>query len=132
MTWCDCEVLGVGGVGYGIWEIWCLLLTTKYCIQLHRTTVVVSTIDVMLITSSIRILREVRQEQVSSRSFYTQVIPGDAELDAMADRNSKRSPPTHRVNMGLARTKSLKVITHWVRKKIHEGSPCDLRSLLHS
>jgi hypothetical protein len=34
----------------------CLLLTTLYCIQLHRTTVVVSTKDVMLITSLIRIL----------------------------------------------------------------------------
>ena len=53
----------------------------------------------------------------------------DAKLDAMADCNSKRSPPTHRVNKGLARTKSLKVITHWVRKKIREGSPCDPRVL---
>jgi hypothetical protein len=31
--------------------------------------------------------------------------------------------------MGLARTKSLKAITHWVRKKTCEGSPCDLREL---
>jgi hypothetical protein len=63
-------------------------------------------------------------ETVEDLANYT-----DAELDAMADRNSKRSPAHHRVNMGLARTKSLKAITHWVRKKIREGSPCELREL---
>ena len=34
-------------------------------------------------------------EMVEDLANYT-----DAELDAMADRNSKRSPPTHRVKMG--------------------------------
>ena len=63
-------------------------------------------------------------ETVEDLANYT-----DAELDAMADRNSKRSPVNQRVNMGLARTKSLKAITHWVRKKIREGSPCELREL---
>jgi hypothetical protein len=53
----------------------------------------------------------------------------DVELDAMADRNSKRSPPNLRVNMGLARTKALKAITHWMRKKIQESAPCELREL---
>jgi hypothetical protein len=63
-------------------------------------------------------------ENVEDLANYT-----DAEIDAMADRNSKRSPANLRVNMGLARTKSLKAITHWVRKKIREGSPCDLCEL---
>ena len=63
-------------------------------------------------------------ENVEDLANYT-----DAEIDAMADRNSKRSPANIRVNMGLARTKSLKAITHWVRKKIREGSPCDLQEL---
>jgi hypothetical protein len=63
-------------------------------------------------------------ETVEDLANYT-----DAELDAMADRNSKRTPPNMRVNMGLARTKALKAITHWVRKKIREGAPCDLREL---
>jgi hypothetical protein len=53
----------------------------------------------------------------------------DAEIDTMADRNSKRTPPATRVQFGMARTKALKAITHWVRKKIREGSPCDLREL---
>jgi hypothetical protein len=63
-------------------------------------------------------------ENVEDLASYT-----DAEIDAMADRNSKRSPANLRLNMGLARTKSLKTFTHWVRKKIREGSPCDLREL---
>jgi hypothetical protein len=63
-------------------------------------------------------------ENVEDLANYT-----DAEIDAMADRNSKRSPANLRVNMGLARTKSLKAITHWVRKKLREGSPCDLHEL---
>ena len=45
----------------------------------------------------------------------------DEELGAIADTmNSKRSPPTvHRPQMvGLAKTKLLKAITHWGRKKM--------------
>ena len=53
----------------------------------------------------------------------------DAELDAMADRNSKCAPAAQRVQMGLARTKLLKAITHWVRKKLREGIDCDLHEL---
>jgi hypothetical protein len=42
-------------------------------------------------------------ETVKDLANYT-----DAEIDMMADRNSKRSPPNLRVNMGLARrTKAL-------------------------
>ena len=51
----------------------------------------------------------------------------DAELDnMMADRNSERSPAVQRVQMGLARTKSLKAVTHWARKKLHDGAHCRL------
>ena len=63
-------------------------------------------------------------ETVEDLANYT-----DAKLDAMADRNAKRTPANLRVNMGLARTKSLKAVTHWVCKKIREGSACDLREL---
>jgi hypothetical protein len=63
-------------------------------------------------------------ETVEDLANYT-----DAELDAMADHNAKRTPANLRVNMGLARTKSLKAVTHWVRKKIREGSACDLSEL---
>jgi hypothetical protein len=47
----------------------------------------------------------------------------------MADRNSKRTPKNTRVQMGLARTKALKAITHWVRKKLREGVDCNLQEL---
>ena len=63
-------------------------------------------------------------ESVEDLANYT-----DAEIDAMADRNSKRTPIATRVQMGLKRTKTLKAITHWVRKKIRERSPCDLGEL---
>jgi hypothetical protein len=53
----------------------------------------------------------------------------DSKLDSMADRNSKRSPATTRVLMGLARTKKLKVVKFWVNKKLHEDAPCDLMEL---
>ncbi len=53
----------------------------------------------------------------------------DAELDAMADRNSKHAPAAQRVQMGLARTKLLKAITHWVRKKLRDSIDCDLHEL---
>jgi Ni2+-binding GTPase involved in maturation of urease and hydrogenase len=54
----------------------------------------------------------------------------DAELDAMADRNSKCTPAPQRVlKMGLARTKSLEAITHWVRKKLRDGMDCNLHEL---
>ena len=53
----------------------------------------------------------------------------DSELDAMADRNSKRTPAQTRVQMGLQRTKNLKAVAHWVTKKRNEGNPCDLNEL---
>jgi hypothetical protein len=53
----------------------------------------------------------------------------DAEIEAMADRNSKRTPANTRIQFGMARTKALKAITHWVRKKSREGTTCDLREL---
>ena len=63
-------------------------------------------------------------ENVEDLANYT-----DAELDTLADRNSKRSPAAHRVQMGLTRTKALKAITHWVRKKLRQGVNCDLHEL---
>jgi len=56
-------------------------------------------------------------------------IYDDKEIDAMADRNSKRTPANTRIQFGLARTKTLKAIVHWVRKKSREGVNCDLREL---
>ncbi len=54
----------------------------------------------------------------------------DAEIEAMADRNSKQSPANTRFQFGFARAKNLKAITHWVRKnKAREGITCDLREL---
>ncbi len=53
----------------------------------------------------------------------------DSEIDAMADCKSKWSPANTRVQFGLVRTKNLKAIAHWVRKKAREGITCDLREL---
>jgi hypothetical protein len=47
----------------------------------------------------------------------------------MADRNSKTTPAATHIQFGMARTKTLKAITHWVRKKSREGATCDLRKL---
>lgn len=76
------------------------------------------------IPSQTRLIEYEGIEQVTDLANYT-----DAEIDSMADRNSKRSPPNTRVQMGLARTKALKAITHWVRKKLREGVDCDLHEL---
>ena len=76
------------------------------------------------IPSQTRLIEFEGIETVENLANYT-----DLELDAMADRNSKRNPPAQRVQMGLARTKALKAITHWVRKKLREGVECDLREL---
>ena len=51
------------------------------------------------------------------------------EIDQMPDRNSKRSPINQRVQFGLKRTKYLKAICHWVRKKTREGVGCSVREL---
>jgi hypothetical protein len=45
-------------------------------------------------------------ETVEELANYT-----DTEFDYMADRNSKGSPATTRVLMGLARTKTLKAVS---------------------
>ncbi len=63
-------------------------------------------------------------ETVEGLANYT-----NAKLDTMADRNLKLTPVPNRVEMGLARTKTLKAITHWVRKKLREGVDCDLHKL---
>ena len=42
----------------------------------------------------------------------------DAEIEAMADRNSKRTPINTRIQFGIPRTKTLKAIPHWVRKRV--------------
>ena len=76
------------------------------------------------IPSQTRLIEYEGIENVTDLANYT-----DAEIDTMADRNSKRTPNATRVQMGLARTKALKAITHWVRKKLREGVDCDLREL---
>jgi hypothetical protein len=76
------------------------------------------------ISSQTRIIDYEGLENVNDLANYT-----DAELDTMADRNSKRTPFNTRVQMGLARTKTLKAITLWVRKKVREGVACDLHEL---
>jgi hypothetical protein len=53
----------------------------------------------------------------------------DQEIDKTADRNSKRTPAATRIQFGMVRTKTLKAITHWARKKNREGAECDLREL---
>jgi hypothetical protein len=66
------------------------------------------------IPSKTRIVIEYESiENVEDLANYT-----DAELDAMADRNSKRTLVPTRVQMGLACTKTLKAVTLWVRKKV--------------
>ena len=64
------------------------------------------------IPSQTRLIELEGIENVEDLANYT-----DSEIDAMADRNSKRTPTAMRVQMGLQRTKILKAITHWVRKK---------------
>jgi hypothetical protein len=76
------------------------------------------------IPSQTRLIEFEGLENIEDLANYT-----DAELDTMADRNSKRSPPATRVQMGLARTKALKAVTFWVRKKLRENAPCDLTEL---
>jgi hypothetical protein len=76
------------------------------------------------IPSQTRIIEYEGLENVEDLAKYA-----DAELDTMADRNSKRTPYNTRVQMGLARTKTLKAITLWVRKKVREGVACDLHEL---
>jgi hypothetical protein len=53
----------------------------------------------------------------------------DNEIDTMADWNSKHTPVATRVQIGLARTKTLKAIMHWVRKMIREGADCNIHKL---
>jgi hypothetical protein len=76
------------------------------------------------IPSQTRLIEFEGLELVEELANYT-----DAELDTMADRNSKRSPAPTRVQMGLSRTKKLKAVKFWVTKKIRENSPIDLTKL---
>ena len=73
------------------------------------------------IPSQTRLIEFEGIESVEDLANYT-----DSELENMADRNSTRTPVASRVQMGLQRTKTLKAITHWVRKRICEGAECDL------
>ena len=76
------------------------------------------------IPSQTRIIEFEGLESVEELANYT-----DAELDTMADRNSKRTPAPLRVQMGLSRTKKLKAVKFWVNKKLRENSPLDLVEL---
>ena len=76
------------------------------------------------IPSQTRLIDHEGLENIEELANYT-----DAELDTMADRNSKRSPAPTRVQMGLARTKKLKAVKFWITKKLRENAPCDLTEL---
>jgi hypothetical protein len=76
------------------------------------------------IPSQTRLIEFEGLEDINELANYT-----ESELDAMADRNSKRSPATTRVQMGLARTKKLKAVKFWITKKLREDAPCDLVEL---
>ncbi len=76
------------------------------------------------IPSQTRLIEFEGLEDINKLANYT-----DSELDAMADRNSKRSPAPTRVQMGLARTKKLKAVKFWISKKLRENAPCDLVEL---
>ncbi|KAI2507704.1 hypothetical protein MHU86_6703 [Fragilaria crotonensis] len=76
------------------------------------------------IPSQTRLIEFEGLESVEELANYT-----DAELDTMADRNSKRTPAPLRVQMGLSRTKKLKAVKFWVNKKLRENSPLDFVEL---
>ncbi|KAI2490039.1 hypothetical protein MHU86_24554 [Fragilaria crotonensis] len=76
------------------------------------------------IPSQTRLIEFEGLEDINELANYT-----DSELDAMADRNSKRSPAPTRVQMGLSRTKKLKAVKFWITKKLREDAPCDLVEL---
>ena len=76
------------------------------------------------IPSQTRLIEYEGLETVEELANYT-----DNELDAMADRNSKRSPVNTRVLMGLARAKKLKAVKFWINKKLREDAPCNLVEL---
>jgi hypothetical protein len=76
------------------------------------------------IPSQTRLIEFEGLEEIEELANYT-----DAELDTMADRNSKRSPAATRVQMDLARTKKLKAVKFWINKKLRENAPCDLTEL---
>ncbi len=63
-------------------------------------------------------------EEVDQLAIYD-----DKDIEAMADRIPKRTPATTRIQFGMARTKTMKAIAHWVRKKSRKGITCDLREL---
>ena len=78
------------------------------------------------LTAQTRLIEYEGIETVDGLASFT-----DTEIDTMADRNnSKRTPVAICVQFGMARTKTLKAITHWVRKKIREGSDCDLQEFI--
>jgi hypothetical protein len=76
------------------------------------------------IPSQTRLIEYEGLETIEELANYT-----DSELDAMADRNSKRTPQNTRIQLGLARTKKLKAVKYWITKKLREDSPCDLVEL---
>jgi hypothetical protein len=76
------------------------------------------------IPSQTRLIEFEGLEEIEELANYT-----DAELDTIADRNSKRSPAATRVQMGLARTKKLKAVKFWINKKLRENAACDLTEL---
>ena len=76
------------------------------------------------IPSQTRLIEYEGIELVESLADYD-----DQEIDKMADHNLKRTPVATCIQFGMARTKTIKAITHWVCKKNREGAECDLREL---
>jgi hypothetical protein len=76
------------------------------------------------IQSQTRLIEYEGIEEVDQLAIYD-----DKEIESMADRNSKRTPANTRIQFGMARTKALKAIVYWIRKKSREGVTCDLREL---
>ncbi len=76
------------------------------------------------IQSQTRLIEYEGIEEVDQLAIYD-----DKEIESMADRNSKRTPANTRIQFGMARTKALKAIVHWIRKKSPKGVTCDLREL---
>ncbi len=63
-------------------------------------------------------------EEVDQLAIYD-----NKEIESMAYCISKRTPANTRIKLGMARTKALKAIANWIRKKSCEGVDCDLREL---
>ena len=63
-------------------------------------------------------------EEVDQLAIYD-----NKEIESMAYCISKRTPANTRIKLGMARTKALEEIAHWVRKKSRKRVACDLHEV---